>query len=363
MPDIEKKSATSRIIYKTETLSDKQSSNIIELAAYILNKPYETLLDNSYKRKHFLGVDLNTGLRYSSLSMGSGEQRVIKILRTVQNAEQYSLILIDEIDLLLHVSALNRLIKKLHEISAKKNIQIVFTTHSIGMANLKDYVKIQYINNNGEGKDTSVYEEVTPDLILSMTGQKVKSHIIYVEDRLAAALVRELVRQKGKAVSVDVVQFGAVSNAFTLAASFVIQNESLENKLIVLDGDVCREKKDKEEQIKKKLTGTEEDSEEKRAKALSIITEFNLPENVSPEEFLFQMILQCIPHENEIYSIAAEINAVNDSHEWINRICNALDCDYNLIVREIFRYAYEGKNATLLSYLKQVEEWVDSHVR
>ena len=49
--------------------------------------------------------------------MGAGEQRVIKILQTAYSAYQYSLILIDEIDLLLHVDAFRKLIQTLSYIA------------------------------------------------------------------------------------------------------------------------------------------------------------------------------------------------------------------------------------------------------
>ena len=116
LPDIEKKTPMSRINYKTRELSDRVSRKAIEKSAYILNKNYEQLLDNTFYNKHLLGVKLKDGLKYSSLSMGSGEQRVIKIINVLLRAEAYSLILIDEIDLLLHVSALRRLIETIYDI-------------------------------------------------------------------------------------------------------------------------------------------------------------------------------------------------------------------------------------------------------
>ena len=148
LPEIEKITANSRIIYKTTKMTQKIDEKTIKEAAYILNKEYESLLDNDYYGKHLIGVELNSGLKYSSLSMGTGEQRIIKMLKTILSAEAYSIILIDEIDLLLHVSALKRLIVKLDEIAKRKHLQIVFTTHSIEMLNMQDYVRVQYITNH-----------------------------------------------------------------------------------------------------------------------------------------------------------------------------------------------------------------------
>lgn len=120
LPEIEKETTTNRIIYESSQLTDKISSKVASISAYILNKDYNCLIDNLYNRKHFIGVELNSGLKYSSLSMGSGEQRVIKIINVMLKAEPYSLVLIDEIDLLLHISALRKLIKKIYDIALKK---------------------------------------------------------------------------------------------------------------------------------------------------------------------------------------------------------------------------------------------------
>ncbi len=362
LPDIEKKTTTSRINYKTIEQVDKQSEKILEISAYILNKDYKILLDNLYNGKHFLGVSLQTGLKYSSLSMGSGEQRVIRIISTVIKAEPYSLILIDEIDLLLHVSALRRLITKLSELSEDRHIQIVFTTHSLEMTHF-DSVKIQYLYNTKED-NTLVYEKITPDLIYDMTGHKAKSHRIYVEDIFAKTIVETLIRKKGKSTFVDVIPFGAIDNAFTLSASFVIQNEPLDNVLIILDGDRYKEDSEKENQIQKKLSGNDEDAKDKRTKALSIIKEFNLPEATSPEKFIFDAIIRCMPTDNEIFNTASEIKSVNNQHEWIGLIRDKLGCDDSYIIRELYTFAYEQeKDELFISYLSTIENWLDNNCK
>jgi ABC-type lipoprotein export system ATPase subunit len=362
MPDIEKKNINSRIIYRTKELMDGQSEKIIKMSAYILNKDYKQLLDNTYNEKHFLGVSLTTGLKYSSLSMGSGEQRVIKIISTLLKAEPYSLVLIDEIDLLLHVSSLKRLIKKLYEIAKSKHIQIVFTTHSLEIARLGSYVKIQYIDNIAEGKDTLVYEKITPELIYSMTGELKKPFRIYVEDSLAKAIVVELIRKRNKSSSVDVLTYGAIENAFTLSASYVLRNDATDGVLIVLDGDRYRGEEEKKAQIQKKLSGTEDDSETKREKARDIISEFNLQDSATPEEFIFNTIARCIPSDNEIWVAATEIKAVSDSHEWLGLICNNLGCDYSYIAREVFLHAYESKKDEIfIKYIHPIETWIESN--
>lgn len=356
LPEIEKRTTTNRIMYKSELLSDKQSKKIVQYSSYILNKDYRTLIDNFYNSKHFTGVALTSGLKYSSLSMGSGEQRIIKIISILLKAEAYSLVLIDEIDLLLHVSALHRLIKIVYDIAFDRHIQVVFTTHSLEMTKLSNYVDIRYIVNNNEEQQSLVFEKITPDLIFNMTGQPCKTLCIYVEDQLTKEIIIQLVRKNNMSSMVDIVSYGAIENAFTLAASFVINNDNLDSKLIVLDGDRYQSIEDKKAQIKKKLSGTEDGSEEKREKALTLITEFALPEDNSPEKFLHDMILKCFNNDSEIYIAALEIKSVFDSHEWIDNICSKLDIDLSDIVKEIFNYASDDQ--LFQEYVNPINEWL-----
>lgn len=358
LPDIEKKTKTSRIIYQSTQLTDKVSEKTTQIAAYILNKDYNALYDNIYNKTHFQGVELRGGLKYSSLSMGSGEQRVLKIISTILSAEAYSLILIDEIDLLLHVSALRRMIKKIYELAKDKHIQVVFTTHSLEMMTMTEYVKIQYIANCGEHGASLVYDKITTDLIYNMTGQSLKNNFVYVEDNLAKSIVKQLLRLKNLTASTEIVQFGSIENAFTIAASLVIENKKLDNCLVVLDGDKYLSDDDKEKQIAKKLSGNESDSDIKRKNALKIVTEFVLPDPLSPEKFIYNTIVRCIPQGNEIYNAAVDIRAVSDSHEWIYLICQRLDIDIDSVIREVFNFAYND-DAEFKSYISNVEKWLD----
>lgn len=359
LPDIEKRNTTSRIMYKSELLEDKQSKDIIEKSGAILNKDYDFLIDNLYNKIHFTGVQLKSGLKYSSLSMGSGEQRIIKIVSVLKKAEAYSLVLIDEIDLLLHVSALHNLIREIDTIARKKHIQVVFTTHSLEMTELTNYVLIQYIVNNGESHPSFVFEKITTDLIYSMTGKACKTICLYVEDQLAKELVFQLARKNNMNSSVDIITFGAVENAFTLAASFVINNDNPDNKLIVLDGDRYQSEEEKINQIEKKLSGTEDDSDEKRNNVLEFIIEFILPENNSPEKFLHDTILRCFDKNSEIYVAALEVRAVSNSHDWINKICLKLGINISDIIREVFNYATEDDKFKM--YVKPINTWLKAH--
>lgn len=82
--------------------------------------------------------------------MGAGEQRVFKILELIHTIKPYSMILVDEIDLLLHVSALKKMIEYISKIAKERNLQIIFTTHSIVMNELADFVDISYLQQTSD---------------------------------------------------------------------------------------------------------------------------------------------------------------------------------------------------------------------
>lgn len=363
LPEIEKKTLQSRIKYSTKAREDKLAKKIIEIASDILNKDYDTLMDNIYHNRHFNGVSLSNGLKYSSLSMGTGEQRTIKILEKVLAAESYSLILIDEIDLLLHVSALNRLVKQLYEIAQKRNLQIVFTTHSLQMEEFSDIVGIQYLNSiklqDGSIK-TMVYKEISSDLIYDMTGENTQPLNIFVEDSFAKAIIRKIARQLSISAKVKLVIYGAIENAFTLASAKVLAGEDVSNILIVLDGDKYKCTEEKMKQIKKHLTGTEENIEERRKRALMMISQFSLPDGETPESFLRNLLLECGTDESELVVAANQTHTVRDSHDWIRDIQRRLNDSEENIIRDIVDIVSES--GKWKEYINPVQVWLQERI-
>lgn len=88
-----------------------------------------------------IGVESEV-LAYSSLSMSAGEQKIFLILETILKEDKNALILIDELDLLLHDEALKKLIDAISTHAEDKNKQIIFTTHREMVTTLSD--KINY---------------------------------------------------------------------------------------------------------------------------------------------------------------------------------------------------------------------------
>lgn len=359
LPEIEKNTATSRIQYSSNDRSDKISQKTIELAAYILNKDYASLIDNEYHTKHFIGVSTRSGMKYSSLSMGTGEQRTIKIIEKVLNAEAYSLILIDEIDLLLHVCALNRLIEKLYQIADRRHLQIVFTSHSLEIISMTKFVGLQYIDVISKTDGTLmpvVYNKPSSDIIRNLTGQFLRPINIYVEDEFSQAIVKTIIRKNEISSKIAISKFGAAQNAFTVAAGVSIAGNNMNNMVLVLDGDVYKTEEEKLEQMKNVFSGTETGIEVQRRNALDSIIQYNLPDDMAPEEFMYYLVINS-EQDNEITRTARTINAVDDTHKLITSIALQLNESVDSIVSQIVNMI--GDTEEWRTYVAPIEAWIN----
>lgn len=350
-PDIEK-FKEERAHFRVSEREDKISKKVSQQASYVLGKEYECILDNSYKNKNYIGVRIkNSNIVYSSLSMGAGEQRVIRILNALYTAAPYSLVLIDEIDLLLHSDALRKMIKKMHEIAISRKLQIIFTTHSLIMEELKNIVSIKYLDRTSER--TVVYDGISSLSWSKLDGNKKRPMTIYVEDQFSKAIVYSIAKDLNVASKLDVRIYGAIENAFTLAAAMVIESKDEMNTLIVQDGDRYVEQNEKIRMINNRLSGTESDSEEKRNRAVNLITQFSAPQRQSPEVFIHGL-LKLHDGDNEIISCAKEIGVVEDTHELIEIIKRDSNCEYS----EIINLCKEADSEQWEQYIANVKNWI-----
>lgn len=352
IPEIEIEKKSSFINYVSNSEKNKLAEKIIEDASYILNKNYEELMSHVAGKKKYIGVHTKEGIMYSALSMGAGEQRVIKILQTVYNAYQYSLILIDEIDLLLHADAFRKLIIRLSTIASDRNLQIIFSTHSMEIYNLQEYADVRYIEQ--QNNKMLVYDSIKPDLMYKLSGEMYRDYSIYVEDKFAAAIVREVAMELKMLRYINIITYGSIVNAFTVAAGKVLAGEDIGKILIVTDGDKLVTTEEKEKQLKAILSGTEEDHQEKINKALSLITQFNLPPNLPPEKYVHSMLIT-MNDQNECVMCAKNITSVKNSHDWIGDIEKQMGIGeqiYSSIMSIVSEHECWGK------YVSSIREWL-----
>jgi ABC-type lipoprotein export system ATPase subunit len=359
VPEIEKFKSQSLVHFQTKNLTDQSSDEIRKIASFILNTEYVELNAHKVTKSHktLVGVQRND-VSYSSLAMGSGEQRLFNILQVVSKAEKYALIVIDEIDLTLHTEALNRLIDWLQKSAIEKTLQIVFSSHRENLAERTD-INIRHIYQN-EHK-TICLEYTHPDSLRRLTGKQTALFEIYVEDELAELIVSRILEQKNIRRFCAIIKYGSINNAFTLLAGLKLKGENTKDKLVILDGDLYRTSEEQKIQIKKHLTGTEPSNEEKIVDSLNCIRQFVIEEEYSPEQFL-HFTLRRINDGSEIVEAAKSILLVINKHDYINQIFTQLGhTNKTLGLKSIVDKFSESE--IWHSYTKEVLDWLDQKIK
>ena len=286
VPQIELESQNGKIHFDTTTLSDEVSEKVKEKSGCVMNRNYSEYNMHLGKRR-FIGVKYEDK-RYSALSMGAGEQRVFYILSEIIKAPKYALILIDEIEILLHQDALHRLLSVVNEIAERKELQVIFTTHNQSILNI-DYIANRHIFQTPE--KTLCFEQTNAEIMQRLTGIYEKKIEIFVEDDLSKTMVEKLCAQKKISQFVSIKCFGACENCFAaVCGSILCKNDNIDNMLFVIDGDRYVKNDEKMKQIQKHLTGDSEHDKKRREEALEKIVEFKIPNDSSPEEYYCKVI-------------------------------------------------------------------------
>lgn len=362
VPRIEEETYTSAINYQTEAHAD--TNLIMAKVGTVFNRAYHELnLHRAHAGRQYSGLALN-GTRYSALAMGAGEQRVLEILSAVFNAPKYALILIDEIDLLLHTAALTQLIRILFQRSTEKSLQIVFTTHRESILDLKDMVSIKHIHTvSAEPPKTYCFSNTKPDALKRLTGEQSRPLEIFVEDEMALAIVEHELSNLGMKRVANITPYGAATNCFTLAAGLILSGgHDLASQLFLLDGDLYITPEKQLERANAVLSGTETHAIARRQSCVDGIRKLRATAGVSlaPEPQLHRMIRNLPPQQdagdNEIIGLAQGIQAVDDTHSFVELIIQTLNVLRPVGMNSIVRVA--ALSPAWPAYVEELHAWL-----
>lgn len=360
VPLIEAEKRNVKINYSTSQVSETIINTILEKASYCLNRQYTAYnIHNRDNGRTFIGVEAD-GIRYSALSMSAGEQKVLLLLEKVFKAKKHSLILIDELDLLLHDSAMKNLIQVISERAINFNLQVVFTTHRESVLELSDLINIRHVF--GTPEKTLCFNETKPDAINRLTGTQPRTLEVFVEDDLAVAIVKKIAGQLGISRHISIQRFGAAINCFTILAGLLLRGQNCDNSIFVLDGDVYRSQEEQERRLKAVLTGDDRHAQELRQSSIAKIKHLNLPENTKPEKYIHSLIINLEETDNresnEIIEVARQIVVVDDSHKYIGDIIRRLDWDRNTGLAKIIDLVSSAEAWD--AYIADVKDWLIS---
>lgn len=184
----------------------------------------------------------------SQFELSTGEFLLINLLHLLNNLlvrtnniEKLNMILIDEIELALHPSAIKRLVDFTKEIALKYNVAIYFSTHSLEIINSLPTDNLFYLHRvcaNNIACETPCYPAYITRDIYTHSGYDV---LILVEDDLAQFLVKRYIDNNRLDYNkrIQVLPVGGYENTLELHQNF-LQEEILQpvsHIISIIDGD------------------------------------------------------------------------------------------------------------------------------
>lgn len=358
VPNIETEKNRNQKIVSVRDVNHQVANNALVKAAasYIMNRHYTDLYYSTTGRNEYVTVQVDNNLTYRSLSMGAGEQRLFKILDILYKAPKYSLILIDELDLTLHTAALRRLIEKMVQRANEKNLQIVFTSHREEITQMPN-INVRHIyQTTGQ---TLCLENTTPDCIDRLVGSPTNTLDVYVEDDLAETIANECLLQKGVLKHCAIHRFGAATNAFAVAAGLYLAGKLNEQVIILTDGDVYTTEAERLEQIEDILTGNDPAAGERRLDCIRHINQYHLPANTPPEKYIWEQ-LRNSDRDEELNDMARNIQAVDDTHKYVDDIINDIGLSREVALSQIIHSL--SQEPTWDDYVLELSQWADERI-
>jgi ABC-type lipoprotein export system ATPase subunit len=362
VPRIEEETYNSAIRYQTEEHAD--ATLIKTKMGVVFNRDYTELnVHKAHAGRKYNGL-AHDGNRYSALAMGAGEQRVLEILSVVFKAPKYSLILIDEVDLLLHTAALTSLMQLLHDRANDKSLQVIFTTHREAILDLTKIASIKHLHTIKTPKKTYCFSNTKPEALHRLTGERERPLEIFVEDEMTLTIVEHELFSLGMKRYANITSYGAATNCFTLAAGLLLSGtHSVDSQLFLLDGDVYATEDQRRERVNAVLTGTEPSAPQRRKRCLDGIRKLNPASDAAaaPETQLHWMIRNLPPQDdtegNEIIELAQGIEAVDDTHSFIELIISTLNVNRAAGLLRIVNVA--SRSPHWQPYVSELREWLE----
>lgn len=149
---------------------------------YVINKLTEAADNNVYK---FCAEGV---YNYSSFNTASGEDVLVNLLEQILHLPDYSLILIDELEVGLHPKIQRRLMDVIYIISQRQHKQFIITSHSYAIIDSVPTSSRIFIQNNIDNFMARV-GLTTYETLTRMDSQAFPVTMIYVEDEESKLII------------------------------------------------------------------------------------------------------------------------------------------------------------------------------
>jgi len=198
LPKCEQPSFVSRARNLTVTESKKIEGRVTEWTSRVLGYSYDALISNILKvktrREKQIVSASRSGAIYSEAHMGFGEARTIHLINTLESMPDKSLVLIEEPETSLHLSAQHEFGRYLVDVCIHKRHQILLTTHSEFLLQALPSASRIYLQRNANEVEP-IHGLTAIEARSLMSLGHVKALTILVEDGCAKAILTEIVRR------------------------------------------------------------------------------------------------------------------------------------------------------------------------
>lgn len=314
----------------------KLDEKFLEYFREIIGRSYSNI--SEYKGL-FSKCKRNETCQYSCYNMGIGERILCYILSSLQEAENGSVFIIDEIEMGLHPEALSILARVIQEVSLDKKLQFFITTHSRDFLDALPRDARLLINRTDESVE-AVNSPTTIYAISKMSRSPTAEMVIYCEDYVAESIIR----YSAKGIQNRIVCTGIGSKTeLVKAAKFHELNGDPRSYMIIWDGDVT-------------------DSEIEQYKGNETFKYTRLPGGIPPEKWIINSLnnqdgITCLSdflsqNEQEVHRLLEMANSTSDCHEIFYRISEKIACDEKEVITS-FCKALLKVNTQELSELRE----------
>ena len=150
---------------------------------------------NADKRRRNTAFAIPQGKTYyTEQNFSFGEIVLLNLLYDIENVEDNSLVLVDELEMALHPAAQIRLMQYLKEMASKKNLTILISTHSSSIIKAQKSVILLEKSIH----EIKVYKSCPPAKAIGAIGMRedtMADIIVIVEDEMAKAFFTALMRK------------------------------------------------------------------------------------------------------------------------------------------------------------------------
>lgn len=218
---------------------------VIKMMARIIGHKYDDVSFQgvSHKNKESeIGIASRLGYSYSENNMGFGEGRVLYTVDMLETSPAQSLFILEEPETSLHENAQHEFAKYLLDVCNRRHHQIILSTHSSVILKALPSQARKLLVRDKEGVEIS--DRLSSHQIRSiLSGGRVRTLDICVEDNFAKALLTEILRQKNRDI-LKTLAIHDIGDKDAVRKAVAVLNRIGKKSIAVRDADVGASPKD-----------------------------------------------------------------------------------------------------------------------